>query len=157
MGCDATNKEAVEKIISIKGREANKSLIILVSDIKMLENYVEFIPKQALNLINNTKTPLTIIYPKSKHLPSILSQDGTIAIRIPKHDYCQKLIQCFGKPIVSTSANISNQPSPKSFKEISEEIKNKVDFIAEIEQEKENSTPSCIYKITINNDIIKIR
>lgn len=157
LGCDATNKKAIERIISIKGRENSKSLIILVSDFEMLKTYVEHIPNQALELINSIKTPLTIIYPKSKNLPNLLSQDGTIAIRIPQHDYCQKLISSFGKPIVSTSANLTNQPSPKSFGEVSSIIKEEVDFIAEVEQEKESSIASTIYKILAEGEIVKIR
>ncbi|MDD4068520.1 MAG: Sua5/YciO/YrdC/YwlC family protein, partial [Bacteroidales bacterium] len=101
--------------------------------------------------------PLTIIYPKSKNLPSILSQDQSIGIRIPKHPYCQELIRNLKRPIVSTSANISKEPSPKSFKEISMEIKNGVDFIAEVEQEKESSQASSIFKITLEGETIQIR
>lgn len=157
LGCDATNIKAIEKIISLKGRDSSKNLIILVSDIEMLEKYIEFLPSQALSLLNEFKTPLTIIYPKSKNLPSLLSQDETIGIRIPKHKYCQELIRNFKKPIVSTSANISNQPSPKCFKEISMEIKNGVDFIAEVEQDKESSQASSIFKITLDGETIKIR
>lgn len=157
LGCDATNIKAIERIISIKGRDSSKNLIILVSDIEMLEKYIEFLPSQALNLLNEFETPLTIIYPKSKNLPSLLSQNETIGIRIPKHDYCQKLLKEFGKPIVSTSANISQQPSPKSFKEISIEIKNGVDFIAEVEQDKKSSQASSIFKITLEGETVKIR
>jgi len=157
LGCDATNIKAIEKIISLKGRDSSKNLIILVSDIEMLEKYIEFLPSQALSLLNEFKTPLTIIYPKSKNLPSLLSQDETIGIRIPKHKYCQELIRNFKKPIVSTSANISNQPSPKCFKEISMKIKNGVDFIAEVEQDKEYSQASSIFKITLDGETIKIR
>ncbi|HBN05323.1 MAG TPA: threonylcarbamoyl-AMP synthase [Bacteroidales bacterium] len=157
LGCDATNIKAIEKIISLKGRDSSKNLIILVSNIEMLEKYIEFLPSQALSLLNEFETPLTIIYPKSKNLPSLLSQDETIGIRIPKHKYCQELIRNFKKPVVSTSANISNQPSPKSFKEISNEIKNGVDFIAEVEQDKESSQASSIFKITLEGETIKIR
>ncbi len=157
LGCDATNIKAIEKIISLKGRDSSKNLIILVSDIEMLENYVEFLPPQALTLLNKYETPLTIIYPKSKNLPSILSQDQSIGIRIPKHTYCKELIRNLKRPIVSTSANISKEPSPKSFKEIRIEIKNGVDFIAEVQQDKESSQASSIFKITLEGETIQIR
>lgn len=158
LGCDATNEKAIEKVLSLKDREQEKHLLILVSDISMLSNYIETIPNKALELMNEIKEPLTIIYPNTKNLPPILvSQDNTIGIRIPKHNYCQKLIKSFGKPIISTSANRSGEPSPKIFKDISNEIKNGVDYIVEIEHDKISLQASSIYKITINEEIIKIR
>jgi L-threonylcarbamoyladenylate synthase len=158
LGCDATNEKAIEKILSLKGREQGKHLLILVSNIAMLGNYVETIPNKALELINSVKEPLTIIYPNAKNLPKILSSDdNTIGIRIPNHSYCQELIQCLGKPIISTSANKSGEPSPNGFKDISKKIKDGVDYIAEIEREKLSFKASSIYKVTLNEEVITIR
>ncbi|MBP1630848.1 MAG: Sua5/YciO/YrdC/YwlC family protein [Bacteroidetes bacterium] len=159
LGCDATQPLAIKKIIELKGRDESKNLLILVKDIEMLLNYVENIPKEALGLIENTPTPLTIIYPKAKNLPiEYLSQSQSIGIRIPKHSYCQALLSKFGKPIVSTSANISGEPSPIDFYSISQKIKNGVDYISEIEKDKiSNNLGSSIVLIKDTGEIIKIR
>lgn len=158
LGCDATQPLAIKRIIELKGRDQSKNLLLLISDIEMLKDYVEEIPQKALELIEEIKTPLTIIYPKAKNLPiSLLSQDETIGIRIPNHEYCQKLLKEFGKPIISTSANISGESSPTCFKTISQKIKEGVDYISSEEQEKETHQASSIYKITSQGDIIKIR
>ncbi|MBP6429522.1 MAG: threonylcarbamoyl-AMP synthase, partial [Bacteroidales bacterium] len=124
LGCDATQPLAIKRIIELKGRDNSKNLLLLVSDLDMLRDYVEEIPQEALNLMDKHNTPITIIYPKSKNLPiNLLSQDDSIGIRIPNHKYCQSLLKEFGKPIISTSANLSNEPSPISFQTISQTIK----------------------------------
>src|SRR5688572_18774909 len=108
IGCDATNEKAVEKIISIKERESSKSLIILVSDERMLNKYVKEIPAIALDLARQASDPLTIIYDEGINLATnVLADDGSIAIRIPHEEFCNKLIYRFGRPLVSTSANFS--------------------------------------------------
>ncbi|MFA7082627.1 MAG: L-threonylcarbamoyladenylate synthase [Bacteroidales bacterium] len=158
LGCDATQPLAIKRIIELKGRDNSKNLLLLVSDIDMLRDYIENIPDQALDLMKEYQSPLTIIYPKSKNLPiNLLSQDESIGIRIPNHAYCQKLIKGFGKPIISTSANLSNEPSPISFQTISKAIKEGVDFISSIERDKTSTQASSIYKITIEGELIKIR
>ncbi len=158
LGCDATQPLAIKRIIELKGRDNSKNLLLLVSDLDMLRDYVEEIPQEALNLMDKHNTPITIIYPKSKNLPiNLLSQDDSIGIRIPNHKYCQSLLKEFGKPIISTSANLSNEPSPISFQTISQTIKQGVDFISSIEQDKTSTQASSIYKITIEGELIKIR
>ncbi|MFA6806082.1 MAG: L-threonylcarbamoyladenylate synthase [Bacteroidales bacterium] len=158
LGSDPTQPLSIKRIIELKGRDNTKNLLILVSDIQMLRNYVEEIPNKALELIRDYLSPLTIIYPKAKNLPiDLLSQDQSIGIRIPNHAYCQKLLREFGKPIISTSANLSNHPSPISFNTISQTIKQGVDFIADIERDKISNQASSIYKIISNTEIIKIR
>lgn len=158
LGCDATQPLAIKRIIELKGRDNSKNLLLLVSDLDMLRDYVEEIPQEALDLMDKHNTPITIIYPKSKNLPiNLLSQDDSIGIRIPNHKYCQSLLKEFGKPIISTSANLSNEPSPISFQTISQTIKQGVDFISSIEQDKTSTQASSIYKITLEGELIKIR
>lgn len=130
IGCDATNAEAVERVYQLKGRSKDKSLIILLENENRLSSYVQEIPEVAYQLIEYTDRPLTIIYSNAKNLaPNLVADDGSIGIRIVKHPFCEKLIQRFKKPIVSTSANISGAPSPKNFAEISDEIKSNVDYV----------------------------
>lgn len=159
LGCDATQPLAIKKIIGLKGREDTKNLIILIKDIDMLRNYVEYIPDIALRLIEQEKNPLTIIYPKSKNLPTkYLSQNQSIGIRIIKHKYCHEIISKLNKPLVSTSANISGEPSPKNFNSIDNRIKQGVDFIADLDQDTSNKeTPSKIILIKEDGNIINIR
>lgn len=136
IGCDATNAKAVKKIYSIKNRVESKSMIVLLSDFDQLKHYVEHIPSIAADLINSINKPLTIIYNGAKNLaPNLIAADGTIAIRIVKHAFCRALIQRMGKPLVSTSANVSGAPSPLFYSDVQEYIKTKVDHIVNLEQE----------------------
>ncbi|MEO8794737.1 MAG: L-threonylcarbamoyladenylate synthase [Daejeonella sp.] len=149
IGCDATNEEAVAKIFKIKGREESKSMIVLLDTDNKLASYVNNIPEMAYDLIEYAENPLTIIYSGAKNLAkNAIAADGTIAIRIAKNDFCQQLIQRFRKPIISTSANISGQPSPATFDEIADEIKESVNYIVDWEQEKTApKKPSTIMKL----------
>jgi len=149
LGCDATNEEAVAKVNAIKGRAADKSLIVLLENDNKLQSYVTEIPDVAYELIQYAENPLTIVFSGAKNLAkSVINSDGTVGIRIVKHDFCEQLIQRFRKPIVSTSANISGQPTPKFFDEISDEIKDSVDYIVDLEQENRTAKkPSTIIKL----------
>lgn len=130
IGCDATNPAAVDKIYRLKQRDDSKSMIVLVDLPGRIPSYVDEVPEVAWDLIELAEKPLTIIYQRAKNLaPNLIAPDGSIGIRVVRHDFCQKLILQFGKPIVSTSANISGQPFPKNFAEIDEVIKSGVDFI----------------------------
>lgn len=160
LGCDATNEEAVSNIYKIKGRSEDKSFIILVSSIEMIEQYVEEVPPLAYDLIHAMdKTPLTIIYPKGKGLPSnVVANDGSIAIRLVENLFCADLITRFGKPIVSTSANLSGQPSPLSIADISAELIEAVDHIAIVEESSNRELrPSRIIKLESNGMFSIIR
>ncbi|REH48841.1 L-threonylcarbamoyladenylate synthase [Tenacibaculum gallaicum] len=157
LGCDATNEEAVKKIYKLKNREESKSLIILVDSIEMLQNHVESIPEKALETLRTSVKPTTIIYNNPKRLATnTIASDNTIAIRIPKDEFCIQLIKEFGKPIVSTSANVSGEPTPKSFSEISEAILKNVDYVVDLHQEKIAEKSSTILKIE-GDDVIVIR
>ncbi|RZK52412.1 MAG: threonylcarbamoyl-AMP synthase [Pedobacter sp.] len=125
LGCDATNEEAVAKVNAIKGRSADKSLIILLDNENKLQSYVTEIPEVAYELIEYAENPMTIVFSGAKNLAkNVINADGTIGIRIVKHDFCEQLLQRFRKPIVSTSANISGQPTPKFFDEMKRLVSN---------------------------------
>lgn len=149
IGCDATNTEAVEKVNQLKGRSKDKNLIILLENENNITSYVREVPDVAYELIEYTEEPLTIIYSGAKNLPANLTaQDGTIGIRIVKNDFCQELIRRFRKPIVSTSANFSGQPSPKTFNEIDPGIIEGVDYVVNYQQENpEEGVASTIIKL----------
>lgn len=129
LGCDATNSDAIKKIYQIKNRSDSKSLIILVESERRLQQLVK-VPDVAWDLIDFAEKPITIIYDNPKNLPSeLIASDNTIAIRLTKDDFCKKLISKLNAPLVSTSANISGEQSPKKYSDISQKIKTEVDFI----------------------------
>ena len=153
LGCDATNSDAIAKIYAIKRRQDSKALISLVADEKQLKNSTGNIPDFDIN-----SKPTTVIYPNAKGISNkLLATNGSAAIRIVQDDFCKQLIQLFGKAIVSTSANISGNISPKQFSEISEEIKNNVDYIVNLRQNELMTTPSIILLINEDGSIKKIR
>lgn len=149
LGCDATNPEAVAKINAIKGRAADKSFIVLLNSPNQLQSYVTEIPDVAYELIEYAEKPLTIVFSGAKNLaPNVINSDGSVGIRVVKHPFCEELIQRFRKPITSTSANISGQPTPQFFDLISEEILEAVDHVVDVEQElRETKKPSTIIKL----------
>lgn len=158
IGCDATNPEAIKKIFDIKKREQNKSLIILVESEKRLQDLVD-VPEMAWQIIDLSEKPVTIVYENPKNLPKeLLAEDGSVGIRIVKNDYCKKLISKLNKPLVSTSANLSGQKSPMKFSDISEEIKNSVDYIVEDNHDKVSEfSGSSVIKVWNNNQIKILR
>ena len=157
LGCDATNIDAVAKIFKLKNRVESKSLVVLVSSMEMLRTYVDTVPQKAIDIISKTKKPTTIIYSNPKGLAAnAIALDNTIAIRIPSHDYCLEIINKLGKPIISTSANISGESTPKSFSEISLPILEGVDYVVNLEQDKITDKSSTILKL-VGNDIEVIR
>lgn len=159
LGCDATNEAAVEKIFKIKQRAESKSLITLVSDVDMLCRYVQEIPEIAISLIEVNDKPMTIIYPEAMGLAkNVVAEDGSAGIRVPMSDFCVKLISKFRRPIVSTSANISGEASPKFFEEITDEIKNSVDFVVDPEcEDTATHEPSQLIKVGLTSEIEIIR
>lgn len=158
IGCDATNADAVAKVYSIKNREESKSLIILVDSFEMLSKYIKDIPEKALEELKRATKPTTIIYKNPIGLASnCIATDNTIAIRIVQNNFCIQLIKEFGKPIVSTSANVSGEPTPKSFSEISNSILDSVDYIVNLQQEKITTFSSRIVRITDDNQVEVIR
>lgn len=158
IGCDATNEEACQQILKLKNRPEEKSFILLMDSFQMLEKYVPEFNEICYDLVDLADKPLTIIYPTNKGLaPSVLGKDGSVAIRITKDPICLKLIRSIRKPIVSTSANISNQPSPTTFNEINSIIKDGVNGVLEERLIEKMSTPSKIIKIDIDGSVKIIR
>ncbi|WP_418603325.1 L-threonylcarbamoyladenylate synthase [Hwangdonia sp.] len=156
IGCDATNPEAVKKVYKLKQREDSKALICLVADDRMLKKYVKKIPEAAYSIIDISEKPITIIYDEAQHLAlNLIADDGTIAIRIPNDDFCYQLSRKLNGAIVSTSANVSGQPTPKSFKEIAPAILKGVDYVVNLHHEKICDKPSSIIKLS-NSGIVKV-
>jgi len=158
IGCDATNHEAVQKIYALKQREESKSMICLVNDFKMLNQYVEQVPEIVYNIIKYATNPTTVVYDRPKRVSeNLIAEDNSLAIRVIRDGFSGQLIKKYRKPIVSTSANISNQKTPKSFKEISEDILKGVDYVVNLQREKNAAKPSSIIKIKGDGTVTVIR
>ena len=158
IGCDATDENAVAKIFEIKQRTTSKSLVILVDGIEMLQQYIPKIPAKAIQYLNSTTVPTTVIYSNPIGLAkNTVASNNTVAIRIVQHKFCQQLIKAFGKPIVSTSANISGSPTPKSFQEIESAILESADYIVNLQRETVVKKASTIVSITENGEIKVLR
>jgi L-threonylcarbamoyladenylate synthase len=157
IGCDATNKEAVKKIYSLKKRSKNKALIILIAEYTNLYKLIDKVSPNAHKEMNNEK-PTTVIFNNVKNVSTeILAEDGSAAIRLANDNFCQRLIIKLGQPIVSTSANISGGPNPEIFSDINNELKENVDYIVNLRQDEIMNKPSSIIKINIDGSIKKIR
>lgn len=159
IGCDATNVEAVKRIYELKQREDSKSMLVLLENPNRITSYVDEMPEVAWDLIEFAEKPTTIIYDGAKNLANnLIAEDGSVGIRITTEAFTQNLIQRFKKPIVSTSANISGQPSPQNFSEIAEEIKESVDYVVQFRQEEtKNPAPSSIIKLGVSGEIKILR
>jgi L-threonylcarbamoyladenylate synthase len=143
LGCDATNPEAVERIYKIKKRENSKSMLVLIDHSGRLAFYINAVPEIAWELIDTAVTPLTIIFPGAKNLATnLVAEDGSIGIRISDDAFCRELIKRFGKPVVSTSANISGEKTPSVFSDINDYIKDSADYIVEWRQDDYTKRPS---------------
>lgn len=157
IGGDATNAEVVKHIFKLKERDDSKALICLVNSIEMLQRYVKYIPEKAMHYIAEQR-PTTIIYPEAQGLAvNLIADDGSVALRIPKHDFCLELLTCFGKPIISTSANPSGQPTPKNFDAIDTKILEGVDYIVPLQQQKKTTQSSRILRIDRAGNVETIR
>ena len=186
IGCDATDPAAVAKIYEIKKRSDSKSLVLLASNMDMICRYVKEVPEMAVQLVEVNDKPMTIIYPGaivgaapassssfsgSESLPSdfpkadrrclafnTVAEDGTVGIRIPMMDFCQQLVAKLGRPIVSTSANISGEPTPKKYDEITAAVRDAVDYIVDPSLEKASTgAASSIIKVGLDYSIEIIR
>jgi L-threonylcarbamoyladenylate synthase len=158
IGCDATNPDAVKKVFQLKGRDDRKALICLVADDRMLGKYVKEIPKVAFDIFEVSEDPITIIYDDARNLAeNLIAEDKSIAIRIPNDDFCFQLLRRFGKPIVSTSANINGQSTPKTFQEIDPLILKGVDYVVNLHREKICTKPSSIIKLSANGKVKIVR
>jgi L-threonylcarbamoyladenylate synthase len=158
LGCDAMNVEAIQKIFKIKNRPDSKSLIILVENEARLQRIAD-VPDLAWDIMDLSEKPVTIIYENPRNLPKeLIAEDNTIAIRLTKDLFCKKLISKLNSPLVSTSANISGEPTPNSFAEISEKIKNEIDYIfPECESFVPHFSGSSIIKLSKDGQVKVIR
>ena len=159
IGCDATNESAVKRIFEIKKRTDTKAMLVLVDNPAKLQGYVDEVPDIAWDLIEMAEKPLTIIYPQAKNLASnLIADDKTIGIRITKEVFSRNLCTQFRKPIVSTSANVSGEPTPANFNQISEEIKSAVDYVVNFRRgDISKPKPSSIIKLGKGNIFQLIR
>lgn len=175
IGCDATNPEAVAKVYEIKHRSDSKSLVLLAADLDMVARYIREIPNIAIDLVEVNDRPMTIVYPgafcgkapaegqkaaadKRLLAYNTVAEDGTVGIRIPMMDFCRDLVAKLGRPLVSTSANISGEPSPKCFADIPEEIREKMDYIVPAQLERGSTgLASQIIKIGLGGEVEIIR
>lgn len=171
IGCDATDPVAVAKVYALKKREDSKSLVLLASDMDMVCRYVREVPEMAVQLVEVNDKPMTIIYPgavagekgsdkASRHCLAYntVAEDGTVGIRVPMMDFCRDLVAKLGRPIVSTSANISGEKTPARFAEIADEIKDGVDHIVDPSLEKGSTgQSSSIIKVGLDYSIEIIR
>ncbi len=170
LGCDATNPAAVARIYEIKQRSDSKSLVLLASDLDMVAKYVKEVPSIAVDLVEVNDAPMTIIYPGAIagepesagdrwHLAhNTVAEDGSVGMRIPMMQWCKDLVFKLGRPIVSTSANISGEPTPKRFSEIPQAIKDAVDFVVPPSVDKDSTgKASQILKVGLRGEIEIIR
>ncbi|MHB1146913.1 MAG: L-threonylcarbamoyladenylate synthase [Lutibacter sp.] len=158
IGCDATSEVAVARVFEIKQRSESKSLVILVDGFAMLKKHIPEVPKAVIELLSKTTNPTTIIYDNPVGLAkNVVAADNTVAIRIVQNEFCRRLINQFGIPIVSTSANISGNPTPKSFKEIEPSILESVDYVVNLQRSAMNEKSSTILKVNEKGDITVLR
>ena len=152
IGCDATNEKAVRRIYQLKQREDSKSMLVLMENENLIPSYIETVPELAWQLMDASDSPLTLILPGAKNFAlSLIADDGSIGIRITKEAFSSQLVKSLRKPLVSTSANISGHPSPANFSEISDQIKDGVDYVVEYRQDDyEKKQPSGIIKLDVS-------
>ena len=175
IGCDATNPAAVAKVFALKRRPDSKSLVLLASDLDMVARYIKVIPPIAVDLVEVNDRPMTLVYPGAicgrkpaegeearaeRHLLawSTVAEDGSVGIRIPMMDFCRDLVARLARPLVSTSANLSGEPSPHVFAEVSQEIRDGVDYVVEPYLEKgATGLASQIIKVEVDGQVTIIR
>lgn len=158
IGCDATNEQAVKKVYALKRRADSKALICLVANRAMLERHVRRVPQAAYELIEKANKPTTIVFDHPIGVaPNLVAVNNTLALRIASDSFCQQLINAFGKPIVSTSANLSGAPTPKQFAHISLEILKGVDYVVHLPDRHSKPSPSSIIRLSPDGQIKVIR
>lgn len=151
IGCDATNHDAVRRVFELKKRVDSKALITLVADTRMLFKTVDCVPEAALQLIEVSDRPVTIVYDHGYGVAKeLLATDGSLAVRVTDEEFSKSLCHRFGRPLVSTSANISGSPAARCFNQISDEIKEGVDYICLSRRNEPDcgGRPSMIIKIS---------
>lgn len=158
IGCDATNAEAIERVYALKKRAKDQSLICLVSDYKMLNIYVEEIPEVAYDILKFAGKPTTLVLDDPIRVAeNVIAPDNTLGFRVIREKFCNFLVKKFRKPIVSTSANVSGEPTPMRFSEISRVILEGVDYIVDLDKNIKSKKPSAIIKLSKDGKVTVIR
>lgn len=158
IGCDATNPNAIKKVFALKKRAESKSMIALVSGDRMLYQVFDKIPENAFQIWDLSEKPTTLILDNPKNIAKeIIAEDNSVGIRIVKEPFCFNLMERMKKPLVSTSANLSGEATPKSFSEINPEIIKGVDYVVNLHQNTKMNKPSTIIKLTLDNKVTIIR
>lgn len=161
IGCDATNEAAVRRVYELKHRADTKSMLVLLDGAGKLQGYVEQVPSVAWDLLETSEgqRPLTIIYPGAKNLaPNLIAEDGSIGIRITSEPFSRALCEQLRRPVVSTSANISGEPTAKNFSQISQAVLDAADYVCLYRRDdEEEKRPSSIIKLGVNNEVEIIR
>ncbi len=159
IGCDATNEKAVQKVFDLKKRADSKALIVMIDNTVKLDFYVDEVPELAIDLIEVSEKPMTVIYDKGRNIaPNLLAEDGSLAIRVTQERFSNELCKRFRKAIVSTSANVSGTTAPRYFDEIDDEIIAGVDYVVQYRQDDITPTKaSSIIKLKNDGEIKIIR
>lgn len=158
IGCDATNAEAVAKIYNLKKRVESKSMICLINGERMMYNIFKEIPEVAWQILDLSEKPTTLILDNPRNVtPALISDDKSLGIRLIKEPFCYKLLERMKKAIVSTSANVSGMPTPRSFKEIDPVIVKGVDYVVNLDRAKICNKPSTIIKLSLDHQVKIIR
>lgn len=158
LGCDSTRTDGIQSIYDLKKRDDSKALICLVSDFKMLNQFVEEVPEVAYDILKYAVKPTTVVYDNPIRVAeNLIAEDNSLAIRVTNDPFCKQLIKKLGKPLVSTSANISGSPTPKSFKEIDSAILEGVDYIVNLHRNKKSGPPSAIIKLKNDGQVQVLR
>ncbi len=158
LGCDATNEEAVKKITQIKARPEGKSYLILLAEDHQLNRYVREVPDVCWDIIDSAVDPITLIYPEGINLaPGVCAEDGSVGIRITSDPFCSALVRKLNRPILSTSANLSGEPTPTMFDEISDSVKQQVDYIVNLPAHKMSGKSSSVMKVGLDGSFKIIR
>jgi L-threonylcarbamoyladenylate synthase len=158
IGCDATNVEAVAKIYALKKRAETQSMIVLMNGEKMMYNVFKEIPEVAWQIMDLSENPTTLILDNPRNVAAnIIAPDKSLGIRVVKEPFCFKLLERMKKPLVSTSANISGQPTPIAFKDINPEIVKGVDYVVNLHRDRIAGKPSTIIKLTSDSQVKVLR
>lgn len=158
LGCDATNNSAVNRLFEMKRRAPQKAMISLTDSFKSLESFVGTVPITVKELIETSERPITVIFDSAQGISDALkAEDGSVAFRIPSFEFVQEICKRLGKPLVSTSANISESPTPSCFEEIQQELIDNVDYVCRFERDKKNSSASKIVRLSGDGSIKIIR
>lgn len=158
IGCDTTNPSAIERVYSLRQQQESKTLICVVSDFKMLQQYVEKVPEVAYDILKYAAKPTTIIYDEPIRVAeNLIATDNTLALRVCRNTFCNKLLKKFKRPIVAASANVHSASTPNSFVDIDPAIIAGVDYVVQLDQDKKSSQPSAIIKLSNDGKVTVIR